>query len=133
MSNSNSYMREYMRNRYRRRRAKVIEFLGGQCAACGSKNKLEIDHKDRNQKSMTLGRACNCSEERLWEEISKCQLLCKSCHSDKSINDLGFKKARGNHGTISTYKYCRCSLCREAKSTHSRNYKQRLRLAIVTR
>ncbi|QZE11514.1 hypothetical protein SEA_JADA_173 [Streptomyces phage Jada] len=36
---------------------------------------------------MTIARASSRSESFFWEEVSKCQLLCKPCHIDKTAED----------------------------------------------
>lgn len=110
----NEYMRKYMLDRYRKQRLRVIHVLGGKCVKCGSKKNLEIDHKNRRTKSKNVGKAWNHKD--IIDEIEKCQLLCKSCHTLKSIRERGMSVAKGKHGTVSSYKYCRCDKCRKAKS-----------------
>lgn len=59
--------------------------LGGKCAWCGSTEDLQFDHIDPAQK---LGNICKfyrkAKREKLWEEVNKCQLLCKVCHHKRS-------------------------------------------------
>lgn len=88
---SNEYMRQYMIKRWHVRRTKAIEQLGGKCVECGTTNHLQFDHKDSSEKSFTLSKASSCSEAKWQEELKKCQLLCESCHLEKSISqgDLG--------------------------------------------
>jgi 5-methylcytosine-specific restriction endonuclease McrA len=125
MSNNVEYMREYMKARYHRRRADAIEKLGGKCVQCGSTSELEFDHIDPTTKSFVLGtKMAGVSEEKLQSEIAKCQLLCKSCHEAKHHT------AKGKHGTVSSYRYCKCDDCRKAKSDHNREYK-RLRSSVA--
>ena len=59
--------------------------------------------------------------------MKKCQLLCKKHHTDKTIVDTGKKLAKGTHGTISSYRYCKCDACREAANKLSREYRRRKR------
>ena len=123
----NKYMREYLKRRHHERRAKAVEKLGGKCARCGSAENLEFDHIDRTKKSISIERMWLVSQERHDAELAKCQLLCDSCHTIKSIYDIGKKPARGTHGTISAYRYCKCDLCREANRKTSREYMRRRR------
>lgn len=121
----NAYMKEYMRNRWINRREKAIEQLGGKCVLCGSDRDLQFDHIDPMNKSVNIAKMSSASERRFQEELSKCQLLCSNCHEDKSIVDSGKKKAKGTHGTISSYRYCRCNECRSAWSAHCKEYRLR--------
>jgi hypothetical protein len=119
----NTYMKEYMLNRYYKRRKTALDMLGHRCNICKCEinDKFEIDHIDRTDKSFTIsGKTWNVKEEAFLEELKKCQILCQACHKLKTIDDLGQSVAKGNHGTISTYRYCRCELCKDAKKKRSR-------------
>lgn len=126
--NRNAYMRRYNLLKYHTLRSEAISYLGGKCKKCGSINSLEIDRIERSKKEVNLSRTLNCSLKRFWNEINKCQLLCKDCHIIKTVLESGRVIARGNHGTISTYRYCKCVLCKKAKSDWSKNYKNRLKI-----
>lgn len=122
----NEYMKEYMLKRYHQRRAEIISLLGGVCTSCGSTDELEIDHKDPTEKEFNLSRKLHTlSKEKLDEEVAKCQLLCDKCHNEKSVGEKGQTIARGTHGTISSFRYCKCDLCREANNKWMREYKRR--------
>lgn len=104
--------------------------MGGKCAKCGETSDLQFDHIDPSSKSFTI------TSEMWWRkdlasEISKCQLLCRSCHELKSIVERGNSVALGTHGTLSSYRYCRCEVCKKAKSDHSRAYKLRIKQATL--
>lgn len=116
-------MKEYSR----KRKEKVIEILGGKCANCGCAeiSKLEVDHKNRNEKSLTFGKRWHQSWTRILEEIKKCQLLCKKCHIEKTVKERKQKLARGTHGTLSSYRYCKCEVCRKANRDYFREYNKR--------
>ena len=123
---SNEYMREYVLRRYYRRRREVVEKLGGRCAVCGSTDDLEIDHIDATKKSFSLAKAlAGMAKERLDLEVAKCQLLCFTHHVEKSIVESGKKSARGTHGTLSSFRYCKCALCKEAKNSYNKSRKGR--------
>ncbi len=123
-SDRNKYFADYMRNRYRTRRAEVIKTLGGKCKNCGSEESLELDHKDRKKKNVNPDRMMSLSKKRFDAEVLLLQLLCRPCHTQKTIGDLGRVSARNIHGTISSYRYCKCSLCRAANAKSSREYKR---------
>ena len=123
----NAYMRQYHLKRYYRLRNEAIISLGGKCKICGSRERLELDHISKETKEIEVSQMLSVSLDRFWKEVAKCQLLCKSCHSDKTIDDLGRKKAKGNHGTISCYRYCKCDLCKRAWYDHNNEYRKRIR------
>lgn len=121
MANSNAYMREYMKQRYYRRRAAAIQQLGGCCAECGSIEGLEIDHIDPTEKQFNVGKAlAGWAEARLQAELAKCQLLCAVHHAEKTAQAL---RKPITHGTLSGYDHykCRCELCRIARTEYVRN------------
>lgn len=80
----NTYLNEYMKNRWRLRRATAISSLGGCCVVCGTTESLEFDHVDPETKIMSIGKASSRSEEFFWAEVNKCQLLCTEHHKEKT-------------------------------------------------
>jgi hypothetical protein len=108
--------------RYYMLRSKVLSILGNKCVKCGSCKKLEIDHINKDQKSADVAKIFNLSFKRIMDEAIKCQLLCRTCHIKKTILERNKKIAKGNHGTISSYRYCKCNLCKKAKYEHTKNY-----------
>jgi len=119
----NEYMRQYMLRKYHKQRKKIIKALGGKCQKCGSKKNLELDHENKDTKMHDVAR---CWSEVVWkEEIKKCQLLCKSCHTIKSIEERGMNVAKGTHGTLSAYRYCKCELCKGAKREYNRERRRK--------
>lgn len=108
--------------RYYKRKDAAKKFLGGKCVDCGSVENLQFDHKDRKTKEFTIAQLWSVSEKRFWEEVKKCQLLCQKCHIKKTLEDLGQKSAKDTHGTISSYRYCRCPVCKKWHSEYSKKY-----------
>lgn len=88
----NAYMRDYMRERTRKRRAEVTALLGGRCASCGAANDLEVDHIDPATK--VSHRFLTWSKDRLAEELAKCQLLCRPCHYKKTAEQRSAQRPR---------------------------------------
>jgi 5-methylcytosine-specific restriction endonuclease McrA len=117
---------EYMNSRYWRRKTVAVEHLGGRCAHCESTDGLEFDHVDPSSKEFTV---TNRLDSAPWEvilgELAKCQLLCQPCHAAKSIRDRGYQSTKGVHGTLSSYRYCKCVECKAAKSSYMREYYKR--------
>jgi hypothetical protein len=75
---------------------------------------LEIDHINPKKKRIDMSLLAGMSKAKLEAEIIKCQLLCRACHTAKSILDAGNKPARGTHGTLSSRRYCNCRECKDA-------------------
>lgn len=125
----NAYMREYMLKRYYERRKYAIEQLGSRCAECGSTDQLEIDHIDPKKKSFDVGKLWSTAWARFIAELKKCQLLCDTHHNDKTLAHKGQRRAKGTHGTLSAYKYCRCDRCRDVHSAYCREYSRKRREA----
>lgn len=101
--------REYQRNWIANRKSDYLKDKF--CVECESKNNLEIDHIDPEQK--VSHRIWSWTEARRLAELAKCQILCKTCHNDKTQK---YREENMKHG-ISMYrsKKCRCEICREAK------------------
>ena len=125
--NSNEYMRAYMARRREDRRTKLINFLGGWCFRCGSDEDLQFDHITPGTRSFVLsGKAFDRSWTELAIELDKCQLLCRSCHLQKTIENGetggGWNKGQSQlnlvHGTAYMYNQnkCRCIDCKYARS-----------------
>jgi 5-methylcytosine-specific restriction endonuclease McrA len=115
----NAYMREYQKSRYYRRRLEAIAFLGGKCVSCGQTEELEFDHVDPSDKTYNVARILTGgSEQKVREELEKCQLLCKKCH-DKKTYAVGGDQKTVDHGQGSSGKRnCTCSLCKAKKAEY---------------
>jgi len=115
-----------MLKRYHERRAEAVERLGGKCVVCGSTEDLQLDHILKEEKEFQIGQLWSVSKERYEAELAKCQLLCRDCHKAKNQWELGRKAAIRTHGTISSYRYCKCELCRKAYSDYWAEYSKKL-------
>ncbi len=124
MKNYNEYMKNYMLNRYYKRRNDFINRLGNKCVSCGKKDNLELDHIDPSIKSFNISKALSSwSIKKIEAEFVKLQLLCKECHIQKTIIDKS--NSPWKHGTLSDYRYCKCLLCKKAKSDYMKEYNKR--------
>jgi 5-methylcytosine-specific restriction endonuclease McrA len=79
----NKKMNEYMKRRWKKRRSIAVEYLGSKCVTCGSSENLDFDHINPETKICSIAKASSFSEERFWQEVDKCQLLCKEHHIEK--------------------------------------------------
>jgi hypothetical protein len=117
------YIKKYMLKRYWKRRNETLEKLGGCCRICKTKEKLELDHIDPNSKSFEISQIWNYRKEVFNKEIEKCQILCKKCHIEKTLIDNNKISAKNTHGTLSSLRYCKCGLCKKAKSEYMKVWK----------
>lgn len=115
----NAYMREYMKNRWQRRRTETIAVMGGRCAECLSTKGLEFDHIDPSQKSFSVSKSTTVAIHKWWLEIAKCQLLCEDCHQEKTIKEQSVEHGGGLTGK----KNCKCQLCRTTRNAYMRKWK----------
>lgn len=120
----------YLLRRYHERRAEAVRILGGVCVECGASTDLQIDHRDPADKSFSLGRMWSVSKDRYLAELEKCQLLCAEHHLAKTLAERGQIPARGTHGTLSSYRYCHCVVCREAMRVYNRGNREKRRLKV---
>lgn len=123
MVSDNEYMRKYSLKRYHELRAHTVDLLGGKCVMCSSTELLEIDHIDRSTKEFDLGKEWATSYERYLKEVSKCQLLCRACHSKKSANECSVDHGGG----LSGKKNCPCILCKKRKAEYMMDYERKRR------
>lgn len=118
VSSNREYMRQYMKDRYHRRRREAAEFLGGRCVDCGVTENLEFDHIDPKTKLFTLSKGWNRPEKEFWAEVRKCVLRCRPCHSERS-----WERASVPHGGgASGRRNCSCAACRQRKREYMHEY-----------
>lgn len=117
---NNEYMKKYMKQRYHLKRKEFISLLGNECVQCGSTENLEIDHISPEHKSFDIGNIWSYSKEKVLKELSKCQILCKSCHKEKSDNLKSVEHGGGLSGKYN----CKCSLCKKKKAEYMQWYKK---------
>jgi hypothetical protein len=114
-------MRKYIKARKHRRRARLVEMLGGCCVRCGTTEALEFDHVDPSTKRFAICSDLSRAWSELLAEVAKCQLLCRPCHVAKGAED----RPDVEHG-LYRYEYhkCRCEVCRAANSVASARKRQ---------
>jgi len=104
--------KEYVRKWAAKRRADFFD--GKSCVRCGSVDRLELDHIDRNTK--VTNSIWTFSEKRREQEIAKCQVLCYTCHKEKTKDERAGDRKHGR----TMYKYgCRCGVCKEVQRLHN--------------
>ena len=103
-----------------KRRQEWIASQGTTCAECKTKDgPWEVDHIDRSTK--IDHKVWSWSKVRMAVELEKCQLLCTSCHLEKTVSETYLLRPRAEHGTHSKYsKGCRCVDCKKAHSDLAR-------------
>lgn len=109
----------YHINYYTKRRKLLLDYLGDKCKKCGSVDNLQFDHINKDEKSFNIKNNLTLNEK-VKNELDKCQLLCQKCHIEKTAKEnSGFK-----HGTRYSWlkKKCECEECIAVKKIW---YKQR--------
>ena len=64
----------------------------GPCQRCGSTTNLEIDHIDWRTKEHDIGNIWHRNSEIRRLELAKCQVLCASCHQEKSGKEMSERR-----------------------------------------
>lgn len=122
MAYTSEQRKEYQKEYRKRRRIQAVELLGGKCVSCGTVDGLEFNHIDPMTKLFAISQFHG-SLEVFWEEVQKCNLMCRPCHVEETrkqynngilSNPIRFPY---KHGTERMYRNtgCRCELCRFAK------------------
>lgn len=122
---STEWHNAYNRQRHNRIRKEYIKTLGGKCVRCASKRNLHFDHIDASTKAYDVGAHLLDSRDKVMAELAKCQLLCQRCHIAKTREGRGQADARKTHGTLSSYRYCKCKKCKAANATYTREHRRK--------
>ena len=118
----------YRARRYENRMKAMIRLLGGECVKCGATENLQFDHKDRETKKFTIAGRWDAKASILIPELAKCQLLCESCHLEKTRSEISVEHGGG----ISGKRNCKCDPCRYRKNEYMRNWKAQRRKQLLT-
>ena len=71
--------------RRKKRLQEMKDKLGNKCVKCGTTKNLQFDHIDPKTKCFNVNPQD--SWEKTLHELYKCQLLCGSCHLEKTMTD----------------------------------------------
>lgn len=72
-----------MNERNRKRKRLVVEHFGNKCLDCGRTYPqcvYEFHHLNPSEKDWNPSQSLSHSEERMWQELNKCVMLCSNCH-----------------------------------------------------
>lgn len=123
MVDMEKFGKDYHRDYWHKRRQRLIDYLGGECVKCGSKDNLEFDHIDKNKKSYDISKGMSLKKHK--DEIDKCQLLCNTCHIEKTVKE----NSGIAHGSVYAWMKakCECSICLDNKRVwqDNKNLKRR--------
>lgn len=118
-----SYYATYFSLRYQERMQKARNILGGKCNRCASNKNLQFHHPESVEKRFNISEWVSYTENIFYEEVMKCELLCRSCHSKETNSN---REQHIIHGTITAYTYyhCRCNECRAIAHIYRTNKEQ---------
>jgi 5-methylcytosine-specific restriction endonuclease McrA len=122
-----NHQRRHDQRRRHRARLRHIAWLQqhGPCCQCGSWDHLELDHVIRTRlgdKSKPSQDLWAWAEPRRQAELTKCQVLCRSCHRKKT----GLELRKYEHGLNFYQRHgCRCLICRGAAALMRRQHRLR--------
>lgn len=72
------------------RKIEAIKRLGGICNKCKKEYEpcvFDFHHVNRKEKEFLISKILSFSEERFWNEVDKCILLCANCHRIEHANE----------------------------------------------
>lgn len=122
-----SYQKEWMISR----RMSWIVSQGGKCVRCGGTENLEVDHIDSELKTVNPSKLWSLSDSnpKKIEELKNCQVLCYTCHKEKTRSE---KMKEYLHGDYGMYKKrgCRCRLCMDANAAYKRAQRAKRKLQL---
>ncbi len=108
--------RKYARDWVSKRRTAF--FKGKSCIECGESDIKKLNLHHRNPKEKESHNIWSWSKERRDEEILKCDILCKKCHTELHATLLR------KHGTRSRYADgCRCDACKAKMAECSKRWR----------
>ena len=118
-----AYMNAYQHRIYHSRRKAAIAKLGSRCKQCGITTGLHFVQAVPF-KVVSIAPILKQSQIRYEKAIVSLTLMCDTCSSlwvRVWYDDTA-------HGTLTSYRYCRCEACKAAKTTYMRGWQRRNRL-----
>jgi hypothetical protein len=75
----------YCHERWKARKLKAVELMGGSCSKCDynrNLSALEFHHIDPKTKEFNWKQVCKKPWDQVIQELSKCIIVCKNCHAE---------------------------------------------------
>jgi hypothetical protein len=92
------------RSRWKDRKRKAVEILGGSCSECGYHKSLAalcFHHTDPSKKEFTWIKMRLLTWSKVVEELKKCVLLCSNCHAELHSPDENYSfSGRGTDNSL---------------------------------
>ncbi len=93
----------YQKIRWKSRKKKAVEILGGKCARCGynrNLSALDFHHLEPEKKEFNWNRASKQPWPIVIKELEKCICLCKNCHAEIHNPSLNYDEVSSDAANI---------------------------------
>lgn len=89
MGYTREQQREYLKNRRREHKIRVVEYYGNQCHDCKTQYEpcvYDLHHIDPTEKEFGLAQYLDRRWEKIQVELKKCVMLCANCHRKRHLS-----------------------------------------------
>ena len=88
LNNTRETRRERINNRNKQVKQLVVDHFGNKCHDCGRNFPICVyDFHHLSDKDVNPSKALTWREDRMWEELKKCIMLCANCHRIRHFGD----------------------------------------------
>jgi hypothetical protein len=97
------------------KKLKAVNHLGKECKLCGNNNifHFTFHHRNKDEKEYTIGEIRSGRWSKIFNEIEKCDLVCKNCHEEIHYNENIQKESstKNNKRIFLDIKGGQCEIC----------------------
>jgi len=112
---------------YRKRRQRIIDYLGGECIECGlddTSSKLRLYHSDPELRpSFSMSLCMYMDWKKLVKLLNDTELLCSECWREMYGSNIGHGMVDHGGGTSGKHN-CKCRECKDKKNVYMRAWRK---------